>query len=136
MVGDALQRGVGLKLLLDTHAVYWWLSRPQTLEREAYAAIEDPANEVFVSSASVYEITFKVAVGKLRVAADIVGELANVGFAQLPLMWRHAYAAGSLPLHHRDPFDRLLVAQAQIEGLTIVTRDQAFADYHVALLTA
>jgi PIN domain nuclease of toxin-antitoxin system len=84
----------------------------------------------------VYEWTFKAAIGKLGTPPDIAAELSRAGFTPLPLTARHARVAGSLPLHHRDPFDRMLVAQAQVEGLTIVTNDRKIADYQVALLQA
>jgi PIN domain nuclease of toxin-antitoxin system len=136
VVGKGLDRGLGLRLLLDTHAVYWVLTEPERLSQQAAGAIPDPTNDVFVSAASVYEMTFKIAIGKLKLGADVAAELTRVGFAQLPLTGQHAYAAGSLPLHHRDPWDRILIAQAQVEGLTIVTRDPAFEDYQVATLPA
>src|SRR5215208_6107879 len=113
MVGEGLHGGMGLRLLLDTHALYWWLTSPHELSRRAYEAIEDPANDAFVSSASIYELTFKVAIGKLRLAVDLARELTSAGFEQLPLTWEHAYAAAALPLHHRDPWDRLLAAQTR-----------------------
>jgi PIN domain nuclease of toxin-antitoxin system len=133
---DRARRELGLRLLLDTNAVLWALTAPSTLSKPAARALRDPANEVFVSPVSLYEIGFKIAAGKLKQRVDLVAELAKVGFAQLPLTWQHAHAAGSLPLHHRDPWDRLLVAQAQLEGLMIVTRDRVFEDYGVPLLAA
>lgn len=136
LVGQDRARGLGLRLLLDTNALLWWLTRPRVLNRHAHAAIADPTNAVFVSPVSLYEIGFKTSAGKLRQRIDVLAELAEVGFAQLPLTWQHAHAAGALPLHHRDPFDRMLVAQAKIEGLTLVTRDQRLEDYQVALLPA
>lgn len=136
MVGEGVHGGVGLRLLLDTHAVYWAVTQPGRLSDGARAEVEDPANDVFVSAASIYEIIFKVAIRKLKLAADLTTELVEAGFAQLPLTWQHAQTAGSLPLHHRDPWDRLLVAQSQLEGLTVVTRDSIFADYGVPVLAA
>jgi PIN domain nuclease of toxin-antitoxin system len=136
VVGEDLDGGVGLRLLLDTHAVYWLLTSPERLSDDARATIPDPAHEVFVSAASIYELTFKIAIGKLELRADLVAEIDSAGFAHLPVTARHAYAAGSLPLHHRDPWDRLLIAQGRLEGLTIVTRDPAFEDYGVPLFPA
>jgi PIN domain nuclease of toxin-antitoxin system len=90
-----------------------------------------------VSSVSVWEAAIKRALGKLRAdPADLRAELDLAGFGQLPVTWEHGLAAGALPRHHRDPFDRMLIAQAQLEGLTLVTTDQALAAYDVALLPA
>jgi PIN domain nuclease of toxin-antitoxin system len=89
-----------------------------------------------VSAITVWEIALKSALRKLRPRADLPGELARVPFTQLPLTWEHGLAAGALPFHHRDPFDRLLIAQASVEGLTIVTRDPAFAAYGIPILPA
>jgi PIN domain nuclease of toxin-antitoxin system len=125
-----------VRLLLDTHALLWWLERPRRLKPHAYAAIEDPANAVLVSAITVWEIALKSGLRKLRPRADLGREVEQVGFEELPLTWDHALDAGSLPLHHRDPFDRLLIGQARVEGLTIVTRDPAFEAYQVATLPA
>lgn len=136
MVGEDLDRGLGLRFLLDTNALYWALVDPDRLRDDSRGALLDPGNEVFVSAVSVYEWTFKAAIGKLGAAPDITTELSHAGFAHLPLSAGHAFSGGSLPLHHRDPFDRLLVAQAQHEGLTIVTSDEQLARYQVAVLPA
>ncbi len=90
-----------------------------------------------MSAVSVWEAAIKRALGKLEVnPADLRAELDVAGFTQLTVTWEHGLAAGALPRHHRDPFDRLLIAQAQVEGLTLVTSDRALAAYHVALLPA
>ena len=125
-----------MRLLLDTNAVIWALLDDPTLTSEARAAIGNRQNVVAVSAASVWEISIKHRVGKLGPPVnDVVGDLAR-RFTPLPITLEHAWAAGALPLHHRDPFDRLLVAQAQLEGLTIVTRDPRIARYQVAILAA
>jgi len=89
-----------------------------------------------VSAVSVWEISIKITTGKLRVGADLPDAVERSWFVPLPVTAEHGWAAGALPLHHRDPFDRLLVAQAQLEGLTIVTRDPAISHYQVAVLPA
>lgn len=99
--------------------------------------MSDPDNEVVVSAVSVWEAAIKSALGRLSVSpGDLRAELEIVGFDSLPITDEHGFAAGALPLHHKDPFDRMLIAQAQLESLTIVTRDRRFAAYDVALLPA
>lgn len=125
-----------MRLLLDTHTLLWFLGEPDTLSPGARRAIVD-ADVVGVSAASFWEVSTKITRGRLRVPSDdLLGEVRDWGFETLALTPDHAWAAGALPLHHRDPFDRMLVAQAQLEGLTIVTRDPAIARYQVAVLPA
>ncbi len=125
-----------MRLLLDTNVLIWWLDDTRPLRDDVRAAIADPEHEAIVSAASVWEISIKIKTGKLQVDADIPDAIERSQFAQLAVTGEHGWAAGALPLHHRDPFDRLLVAQAQLEGLTIVTRDPAIARYQVAVLAA
>lgn len=122
-----------MKLLLDTHALLWWLADLE-LRPQARAAIEDPGNLVVVSAASVWEIAIKRSLGKLRTGSDLLGAISDAGFEPLPISLPHAEVAGSLPPHHRDPFDRMLIAQAQALDLAIVTRDPAFDAYGAPLL--
>jgi PIN domain nuclease of toxin-antitoxin system len=124
-----------LRLLLDTHTLIWWADdRP--LAGAAAAAIRSPDNAKFVSAASIWEAEIKVQLGKLELEVDLAaGSLAH-GLEALPITFDHARAAGRLPPHHGDPFDRMLVAQAQLEGLTIVSRDPVFDRYPVAVLRA
>jgi PIN domain nuclease of toxin-antitoxin system len=124
-----------LRLLLDTHTLIWWADdRP--LAGPADAAIRSPDNAKFVSAASIWEAEIKVQLGKLEVEVDLAaGSLAH-GFEALLITFEHARAAGRLPPHHGDPFDRMLVAQAQLEGLTIVSRDPVFDRYAVPVLRA
>jgi PIN domain nuclease of toxin-antitoxin system len=124
-----------VRLLLDTHALLWWLA-DEGLNAEAREAITDPANLVAVSAASAWEISIKKALGKLAAPDDLEQQVQTGGFVSLPISIAHAIAAGRLPRHHDDPFDRMLIAQALAEGLTIVTRDKRFDDYGVALLAA
>jgi PIN domain nuclease of toxin-antitoxin system len=114
----------------------WALDRPDRLAADARTAIQEPENHVLVSSASILEVSIRRAAGKLRAPADLLDYASAAGFAQLPITWEHADRAGGLPQHHRDPFDRLLVAQAQAEGLTIVTRDERIGAYEVEVLRA
>lgn len=122
-----------MNLLLDTHALLWWLD-DSPLAPAARDAIADPDNLVAVSAASVWEIEIKRALGKLDAPAGIVDAVGASEFEPLPISLEHAALAGGLPAHHSDPFDRMLVAQAKLLGLTVVTRDPAFASYDVKVL--
>jgi PIN domain nuclease of toxin-antitoxin system len=123
------------RLLLDTHALIWALADPAELAASVRKALEDPANTVLVSPASLYEITLKVALGKLQPpAVDLLAGIDAAGFTEWPLRLAHAALAGRLTFHHHDPFDRLLIAQALLDHLIIVTRDVHFKLYEVVLL--
>ena len=124
-----------MNVLLDSHCILWWLA-DLPLTEEARAAITDPANEVFVSAASIWELESKSALGRLTIDGDLSAEVEAAGFTWLPITPRHARAAARLPLHHRDPFDRMLIAQARSEGQAIVTRDRSFERYAVELIRA
>lgn len=123
-----------MRILLDTHAFLFW--RTDSLTERARDHIADPANEVYLSAASVWEISIKRGIGRLRMEGDVAEMAAEDDFVALPITFDHARLAGELPLHHRDPFDRLIVAQALCEGLVIATRDSALAAYDVPLITA
>ena len=127
-----------MRLLLDTHALLWWLDGDRRLSRKARRAIADRETTVLVSAASAWEIATKVRIGKLPgatdVAADIPGCLARQRFEGLDISVLHAQRAGRLPGTHRDPFDRVLIAQAQIEDLPVVTNDEIFDVYRVTRL--
>lgn len=125
-----------MRLLLDSHALIWWAENPAELTPAARAAIADPANEVFMSAASLWEIGLKCAKGKLRVPAGLAGALRADGISDLPIHVRHAERALALPPHHGDPFDRMLVAQALEENLTLVSRDRWIPAYGAPLLAA
>ena len=124
-----------MRLLLDTHVVLLWF-HGDPLSPETEREIADPDAEVFVSSASVWEAAIKAQTGKLTVKGDLAAQVGLDGFVELPIRFSHGVAAARLPKHHGDPFDRMLVAQAQLEGLTIVTRDPVFDNYSVAVLRA
>lgn len=126
-----------MRLLLDTHALLWALSASGALPASLRDVLEDPAHSVFVSAASVWEMTIKQARGKLRYpVAEVAAALHRASLLELPVTVRHAEAAALLPPHHRDPFDRMLVAQAQVEGLSLVSRDPAVRQYQVTVLWA
>ena len=125
-----------MNLLLDTHTLIWAFSDDPTLSTAARDAIVDPENLVFASTASVWEIAIKRAIGKLRVPDDVNAQIVEHRFEPLPVTGQHAWTAGNLPPHHNDPFDRLLIGQAVEEGLAIVTRDQRFEAYGVPLIRA
>lgn len=124
-----------MRLLLDSHAFLWWLAEDAKLSAEARQAVADPSSVVHISAATIWELSIKSALGKLDLdGADLVEEIEENAFVELPMTARHSIAAAALPRHHEDPFDRMLIAQAQLEGLTIVTRDASFRAYEVALL--
>jgi PIN domain nuclease of toxin-antitoxin system len=124
-----------LNLLLDTHILLWALANDVQLSKRARSAILD-ANKVYVSAASAWEIGIKAASGKLRAPDDLAEQMASAGFLELPVSIAHASAAGKLPRHHADPFDRLLIAQAQIESLTLLTNDRALKAYGEQIMLA
>jgi len=127
-----------VRLLLDTHAFLWWLAGDEALSVPARTAIADEGNDVFVSAASAWEITTKHRLGKLpgvaSIVADLDGAVAGQGFIALPISLRHAQTGGALPGPHRDPFDRMLIAQAMVETLVLVSNEQVFDIYGVARL--
>lgn len=125
-----------MRLLLDTHVVLWWFEDAPDLGASARRHIADPQNAVFVSAVTFAEVSIKQALGKLdapRLSDDLIAEQ---GMSSLALSPAHGRRVGELPLHHRDPFDRLLIAQAMEEGLTVVTADGRFADYGVPIVAA
>ncbi len=123
-----------MRLLLDTHVAIWWLSGDKRLSAATRLAIEDAPN-AFLSAVSLWEIFIKQDTGRLDLPAGFVDALRD-DFVELALTFDHALEGRSLPLLHRDPFDRMLVAQAKVEGLTIVTSDRLLADYGVPILAA
>jgi PIN domain nuclease of toxin-antitoxin system len=123
-----------MRLLLDTHAVIWALEDSPLLSAKARAAIEDGGNEVVVSAASALEIAMKKSLGKLRAPSDLFEAVTAAGFVPVNIGFREAALLESLPWHHADPFDRLLVAHAMVQGIPIVTRDPEIARYQVQVL--
>jgi PIN domain nuclease of toxin-antitoxin system len=124
-----------VRLLLDTHALLWWLDGDRKLPPKVRKLIAAPENEILVSAASVWEITTKARIGKLRgalaVATDVPHAIAGQGFVSLSISVEHAQRAGSLPGLHRDPFDRMLIAQSEIDNLPIATNERVFDSYGV-----
>ena len=125
-----------MNLLLDTHVLLWVLTDERSISKAARSAIEHPGNQVFVSAATAWEIAIKRGLGKLRAPQDYVDALKRYRFTPLDISTMHALAVEHLPNHHSDPFDRLLIAQATHEGLTLVTRDERFDDYGIRILKA
>lgn len=124
-----------MQLLLDTHAFLWWLDGDRRLPPKVRALLADGENEAHVSAASVWEITIKARLGKLpgatAVAADVPAAISSQGFSSLSISAAHAQRAGSLPGPHRDPFDRMLIAQSVLEALPIVSVEAVFDEYGV-----
>lgn len=127
-----------MKLLLDTHALIWWLAGDNALSSRAQAAIADDANAVAVSAASAMEISTKFRIGKLPQAALLAQNfetiIADQGFFELPISVRHAKLAGDMNIAHKDPFDRLLIAQAQAEDMVLVSNEELFDGFAVKRL--
>lgn len=121
------------RLLLDTHIFLWWRQDSPRLNAEARAAIAT-AEAVFISAASAWEAAIKVSLGRLKLPEPFAAGAEASGFDPLPITFAHAEAVAGLPTHHRDPFDRLLVAQAQVEALTLVSADRELGVYDVDLL--
>jgi PIN domain nuclease of toxin-antitoxin system len=133
-----MSTSIALELLLDTHTLLWWLADPDRLSPAAHAAIAEPANQVYVSAASGWEIATKVRLGKLAMPSELLGDLtlllAAQGFQLLPITLLQGLHAGGYPIAHRDPFDRLLAAQAERAGLTLVSLDSALQAFPCHLL--
>ena len=123
-----------MNLLLDTHILLWWLDDNPLLTDKARDAISDTDNLVVVSAASIWEIRIKQALGKLEITPDFYDVIKEQGFEMLSITSDHAFAVGDLPAHHRDPFDRIMIAQAKKESLTIVTFDAVFKKYRIPVL--
>ncbi|MEM6430276.1 MAG: type II toxin-antitoxin system VapC family toxin [Deinococcota bacterium] len=129
---------MAVTVLLDTHALLWSLLEPDKLSSTALATIKDPQTVLLVSSTSAWELSIKHKLGKLASASSVLnnfsGHLERLQANTLSITPDHALVAGALPLHHRDPFDRMLIAQAQFEDIPIITNDKAFSTYEVKLL--
>ena len=125
-----------MNILLDTHILLWWLDDNPVLSDVARKSISDGSNLIFVSAAVIWEIRIKESLGKLDIPPDFKEVLENQPFEFLTITIEHAHAVGGLPPIHRDPFDRMLIAQAKTEGFTILTRDKLFREYRVALIQA
>ncbi len=124
-----------MRLLLDTHAVLWWFTDDRRLSRKAGAALDDTANDLFVSSVAAYEIVYKQGSGRLAPLPDgLLRRLQRAGITVIALSLEHALAAAALPGPHRDPWDRIMIAQAQAERLSVITVDHVFSDYGVPVL--
>jgi PIN domain nuclease of toxin-antitoxin system len=123
-----------VRLLIDTHILLWADERPRLIAQPLRAVMRDETNEIVVSAATIWEIAIKRAIGKLRFDRPIVAAVLALGFEILPVGGVHAEHAGSLPPHHNDPFDRLIIAQAYLEGMVLGTQDRLMQPYGVATL--
>lgn len=123
-----------MKLLLDTHVILWWLEDRANVSEGARDFISDPTNIAMVSAVSAWEIAIKRSLGKLQAPGDFIAAIELCGFQSLPITLQHGLATETLPTHHRDPFDRMLIAQAIVENATLVTRDPLIRQYGVATI--
>jgi PIN domain nuclease of toxin-antitoxin system len=123
--------------LLDTHILLWWLCNSPRLHPQIRKLIANPDNEIYISSASVWEASIKRALGKLEFDdEELLTAIEASGFREIAMTVRHGIIAGGLPRYHDDPFDRMLIAQAQVEGFSIITHDAKFKDYNVPIIWA
>lgn len=123
-----------MNLLLDTHVLLWWLDDAPILSEKTRYLIADPQNLVFISAAVIWEIRIKQALGKLDIPDNFRKVLDREHFEMLDITTEHAYAVGDLPGHHRDPFDRMLVVQAKVEGLTLISHDACLKQYDIPII--
>ena len=126
-----------MRLLLDTHTFLWWDNEPSKLPENVYDLCQNPSNELLLSLVSVWEIQIKAQLGKLQLRtalAKVIADQQRNGVTLLPITLPHILALQSLPPHHRDPFDRLLIAQAQMEGATLLSKDSEFSSYTVSVI--
>jgi PIN domain nuclease of toxin-antitoxin system len=123
-----------LKLLLDTHVVLWWTHDAQRLSDAAQEALADERHDILLSAVLAWEIAIKRALGKLQVRSGLISELIRDGARELAVTVAHADAVETLPAHHRDPFDRMLIAQARVEGAVLVSADAVFRGYDVPVI--
>ena len=127
-----------MKLLLDSHAFKWWRDEPQKLSQTAFDEISNPNNDIFLSVVTVWELQIKIALNKFTITNGLENavkdEQQNNGFQILPVELSHALHIENLPLHHKDPFDRLLISQAIVENMILVSADANFANYQVNLV--
>lgn len=123
-----------MNVLLDTHIVLWWLADDEKLNSTYREVISSPDNLCYVSAVTIWEISIKAGLGKLRIPENFTGELKKEGFQPLPITWSHCHRVYHLPHHHRDPFDRLLVAQAEEEDLILLSVDEVMRKYGVKVL--
>jgi PIN domain nuclease of toxin-antitoxin system len=125
-----------MRYLLDTHVVLWWLTEPEKIHTKAQKIIRDRSNEIFISSASFWEIAIKKSIGRLTLPHNLLETVAIEGFKILPIMPEECIGVADLPLLHTGPFDRLLVLQAKLYDLVIITRDTKIAEYPAVTLRA
>ncbi len=124
------------RFLLDTHALLWWFAEPTKLSADARDIIASGSNAMYFSTAAAWEVSIKKNLGRLDFPTNLSDVLAKDHIEVLPIGLPHALAVTDLPLHHQDPFDRMQIAQAQIENLTVITRDKSFSQYDVPVIKA
>lgn len=123
-----------MRFLVDTHALLWALGEPSALSPAARDAIADPSNLIVVSSASLWECAIKASIGKLDLPEGFFDSVPEAGYEVMPIRISHLNVYRTLPMHHRDPFDRMLVAQARAEAITLISRDPEIAKYDIEIL--
>ncbi len=129
-----METKINMKYLLDTHMVLWWLTDPDTIQKKAQKIIRDRSNVVYISSASLWEMAIKKSIGRLTLPHNLIEMIAMESFKILPITAEESLGVADLPMHHTDPFDRLLIMQAKLNDLIIITRDSKMADYPVIMI--
>ncbi len=125
-----------MRYLLDTHVVLWWLTEPEKIHTKARKIIQDKSNEILISTASFWEIAIKKSIGRLTMPHNLLETIALEGFKTLPIMPDECIGVADLPMHHSDPFDRLMIMQAKLYNLVIITRDNKIPEYPVITIKA
>jgi len=125
-----------MRYLLDTHIVLWWLSEPEQIQNKAQKIIRNRENQIFVSSASLWEMAIKKSIGRVTLPHNLLETIAIEGFTLLPIMPDECIGVADLPLFHADPFDRMLIMQAKLHDLVIITRDKKILEYPVTIIRA
>lgn len=130
-----METKIKMKYLLDTHIILWWLTNPDTIQKKAQKIIRDKSNVVYVSSASLWEMAIKKSIGRLTLPHNLIEIIAMEGFKLLPINAEESLGVADLAMHHTDPFDRLLIMQAKLNDLIIITRDSKMAEYPVIMIS-
>ena len=124
-----------MKYLLDTHIVLWWLTTPEKINKKAQKIIKDKSNVIYISSASIWEMAIKKSIGRLTLPHNLLEMIAIQSFKLLPISAEESLGVADLPMHHTDPFDRMLIMQAKLHDLIIITRDSKIAEYPAVVLS-
>lgn len=130
-----MEMKIRMKYLLDTHIVLWWLTNPDAIQKKAQKIIRDKSNVIYISSASLWEMAIKKSIGRLTLPHNLIEMIAMESFKILPINAEESLGVADLPMHHTDPFDRLLIMQAKLNDLIIITRNEKMAEYPAIIIS-